>query len=949
MKKFWKLLLLMFLLTPSVVMAGECGPSYCRHLCYEIDGRMFHCVTPEATQPAYSGLVDIGQPDLATLILASDGLDDAAISNLRYFNSNGTHCAITDYEKYNDAVAARNGTLSADKIQMYYAKYGSASMSIDGKVSWTEVANWQDPLITSSTSSRVFSKKYHLEITISGDTSGVSLNYNISVSGGGVFNYETSDVSGSLSSGNLSMDVVVYSNEKIRDLSTVTLNVNVNASKSYRTVTMAVGGGAQKFIGPGLNEGVATKNFSGSASFPVTKTCQYEIKTDAKTGQEYPEYTLHIVRPGTSEAEEQKVDAITYMSKGCCSDVQPKFFNTTTEEGRQAIEYYKNNCMTKDLVSYENSCGSDSCDGTGNYKSYSTSFVWQVPMDTLKKNVLNDTKFEDINNDNTNLNHYYDETLSNKYCKVVTSEENEIYFPTTAVATSGRFFVFQELDKTKCDLSGLNYNSKTCFRQPYIKGSISLYVVTDYNSWKSDYDEAVSKKTSSCGNASGSDAASLTNSVACQEATEKVNSLISAKSACENNVNNFSYNLEPKLTFYYDQEYYSGSSTAKKTESIEMYATKETDEPVKYWPNVTSKVTKENNTTYSFESGGVYENTYEKTVYYRPSLNSYSLLPSGEVKTSKYQSSSSMMENGLDIGYVYNITVTSYEGTYNTWFDITDLGNGGATSNLQKMTIEEYKQASKIDYGNIDTDMFKSQCKYCIEEGSFERECPTCEELEAKFVFRNVALNDVTPNERDTDTNWVDEKGEAAKWLIEKNSGYKIAVSEYSTSDDKELLASSSINSTVTTLENTETDIKTNLLSGIYDDTTDEFLEYDITLTTEDMQMIKANNRKITYDTLSICPNNYTTNSTKSADADYCFKCNADGKECESTFIDAYADATVTSITRQSKWKYFFYNPTTKTGEFKKGSMKTISEFENGRYPAPENSVGYLNTYKNWP
>lgn len=946
MKKLYKLLILSLFFLPNIVWAaasGTCGIPGCSYLC---EGE-FSCITPNANSPAGGILTVTGTPDLPTLILASDGLDAAAISNIRYFNSGGQSCFITDQRKYNDAVAAKNGTLDEATKQMYLSKYGTADMNINANINWTEVTNWQDPLITSSTSPRVFSKKYHLEISVNGDTSGITLNYNITVSGGGVFKYETLNESGSVYGG-LSMDVIVYSNEKIRDLSTVTLTANVNAQKSYKTLVIANRGGAQNFIGPG-NAGTANKNYTGSTSFPVTKTCQYEIKTDPKSGQEYPEYTLHIVRPGTNEAEEQKVDAITYMSKGCCSDVQPKFFNTTTEEGRKAIEYYKNNCMTKDLVSYENSCGSDSCDGTGNYKSYSTSFVWQVPMDTLKKNVLNNTKFEDINNNNSELNHYYDETLSNKYCKVVTSEDNEIYFPTTAVATSGRFFVFQELDKTKCDLSGLNYSSKTCFRQPYIKGSISLYVVSDYATWKSDYDAALSEKNRACAGASGNDAASLTNSVACQEATEKVNSLISAKSTCENNVNNFTYNLEPKLTFYYDQEYYSGNNTEKKTESVEMYATKATDDPVKYWPNVTSQITKANNNTYSFESNTIYENTYEKTVYYRPSLNSYSLLPSGEVKTSKYQSSSNMMENGLDIGYVYNITVTSYEGTYNTWFDITNLGNGGANSYLQKMTIEEYKKASKIDYGNIEENMFKSQCKYCIEEGSFERECPTCEELEAKFVFRNVALNDVTPNERDTDTNWVDEKGEAAKWLIEKNPGYKIAISEYNSSNDKTMLASSTLNSNISTLENTSSDIKTSLLSGIYDDTTKEFLEYDITLTTEDMQMIKANNRKITYDTLSICPNNYTSNGAKGADADYCFKCNQDGKECESTFIDAYADPTITSITRQSKWKYFFYNPTTKTGEFKKGSMKTISEFENGRYPDPENSVGYLNTYKNWP
>ncbi len=947
MKKFRLLFILFILLMPGVVKADLCGYAYEPEgwLCYPYEGTIFHCIDPGvASQSFYEAgsswqyITEVTDPAILSYV-NGDVLSDDIIHNIRMGNVSNSYA--TNLSKTYPNILSKVQTLSNT----------NTDIDINATITWTEDTSWVDPLINNRNNPRKFSKKYHLKIEISGSDMGeASISYAINVSGGSAFKLENGE-GGSIYSG-IEKDVVVYSNDMI-DTSTVTLTASVTAVKSFKTLKVASIGATnnqpgQRFLGL-VDGGTKTKNFSESTSFPVTKTCQYKILTDSKTGQEYPEYTMHIVRPGTNEAEEQKVDAVTYMSKGCCSDVQPKFFNTKTKEGREAIEYYKNNCMTKDLVSYENECGTDSCDGTGNYKSYSTSFVWQVPMDTLKKNVLNSTNFSDINSDNDKLKHYYDETLSNKYCKVITSEDNEIYFPTTAVATSGRYFVFQELNKSECNLSTLNYNSKTCFRQPYIHGTINLYVVSDYNTWKSEYDAALSTKNTSCGNASGSDASgsdasSLQNSVACMEAEEKVNSLLAAKASCESTINNFTYNLEPKLTFYYEQEYYSGSKKSLITEEANMYATKTTDTPVKYWPNVTSEVTKKYNTEYKFESNSIYENTYEKTVYYRPELNSYSLLPSGEVKTRSFQSVSKTLENGLEVGYVYNVKVTSYEGVYNTWFDITNLGNGGENSNLHKMVIQEYKAASRKDYGNDESLMFKSQCKYCMEEGSFERQCSTCEELDAKFVFRNVALDDITPNERDTNTNWVDEKGNTAAWLIKQTAGNNIAVV---TSDSTSNLSSdSSKDVKVTTLESTNEKISaTNLNSYLYDDSTGEYLEYDITLTPEDMKLIKANNRKIDYATLNLCANNNTGSDSKSADEDYCFKCNQDGKECESTFLDAYASST----SGRSKWKYYFYNTTTGKGEFLVGSMKTISAFENGRYPDPENQQGWLNTYKNWP
>ncbi len=927
------------------------------------DNNIYHCIDPGESSPPGKPLIVQGEEtDPSILTIASEGLDADAICTIREYRGSGS---CWDSKSHLSA-AARRGD---------YKLGGSNNLDgLNYTITFTET-EWDENLIKQT--DNIFSKKFILKITKNNfDTTGVNLDYSVEVNtkrGNSNIQVVQKNVSGSLD-GTLTAEVLVYSKKLITlDIDTVNLTASVYASKHYSTVCWATRGGSQSFIGE-CDGGYATKDFHESTSFPVTKTCQYKIVTDPVTGQEYPEYTMHVVRPGTDRAEEQKVDAVTFMKKGCCSDVQPKFFNTKTKEGREAIEYYKNNCMTKDLVSYENECGTDSCDGEKNYKSYSTSFVWQVPMDTLKKNVLKDIKFTDVNNSNDKLKHYYDESLSNKYCKVVTSEDNEIYFPTTAAATSGRFFVFQELNKKECDLTTLNYNSKTCFRQPYIHGKISLYVMTDYTSWKNDYDAAVSEQTQACGNTSGDDANSLQNTIACQDATTKVNSLNAAKASCEDKINNFEYNLEPTLTFSYEQamplnsirgtcsDKRKNSKTGEEEcfvkENISMYATKTSDDPVKYWPNVTTDVTKTNNIKYTFSSNNVYENTYEKTVYYRPKLYSYSLLPSGEVKTKSFQSVSKTIENGLEVGYVYNVKVTSYEGIYNTWFDIDNLGNGGKNSNLHKMVIQEYKAASRKDYNNDESLMFKSQCKFCMEEGSFQRECNTCEDLEPKFVFRNVALDNITPNGRDTDTNWVDDKGNKAKWLISQTSGNNIAVAS-TTSTDKEMLDNAGKTIKVTTLESDgkkASAVQTaNAKDYIYDDSTGEYLEYDITLTTEDMRLIKENNRKFDYATLNLCANNYTGNNSKSGDEDYCFKCNQDGKECESTFLDAYASSTV----GRSKWKYYFYNPDNPDeSTFIKGTMasgdvltalKKIQGNENGRYPDPENQQGWLNTYKNWP
>ncbi len=955
MKKFRLLFILFILLMPYKVNAelnyyyknGAWVPdggspekgTYCngageRWICYEVNGVLYHCMDRGVNSPAYGTMhiYDGYITDEEIIGIANNhgGLTPEAVKLIRDYreenrNNGSFNLAQTHYNNINDIKTLSNT---------------SSDFNVDAKITWTEDLNWEDPKVNSRDYKRIFSKKFHLNIDISGDTTDVSIVYNVTVSGGKAFKLE-GNISGKIGT-NISEDIIVYSDEMI-DASTVKLFATVTATKSSKAYKYAdrgfdkITGTGQYFIGQ-VEDIQVPKKFEEHILFNVTKTCQYYIDDNNE-----PHYILHIVNPD-GKVEKREVDPDVYMSKGCCADVQPKYFNKKTPEGIKAIDYYKTYCQTQDLVSYENECGTDSCNADKEYKSYSESFVWQVSIDTLKENILKNTKFNDINKDNEQLKHYYNDSLSNKYCKVITSEENTIMFPTTAVATSGRFFVFQELNKNECDLSTLNYNSKNCFRQPYVYGKINLYVLTDYKAWSNDLDAAETKMKKACSNSNNKTADGMTNGVECDNATKEYNEIKNAKTTCETNVNNFNYDLEPTITFYYEQN--MANNTSITTEEVKMYATKNTDEPVKYWPNVSTDTLKIKNGSYVFKDG-TYEVTYEKTVYYRPEKYTYSLLPSGKVKTDSFKSTATKLENNILVGYIYNVNLTTYEGIYNTWFDISNLGNGKEDSLLNKYTIEEYKAASKKDYGNDDTIMFKSQCKYCVEEGAFQRECSTCDELEPKFVFRNVSLGNITPNDREDDsTNWVDDKGNTAKSDIEKASGKGIAVADIKDSD-KELLNNNK-NAAIKTLESNE---KTNIVFTADEGNTNyiyandkDYLEYDITLTSKDMALIKKNNKKISYDyaKISIC-------SESGADRDYCYTCNQDGKECESTFIDAYGDQTVTKDTRKRKWKYYFYNPDTKTSTFIKGKMRDISEFENGRYPDPENQQGWLNTYKNWP
>ena len=76
-------------------------------------------------------------------------------------------------------------------------------------------------------------------------------------------------------------------------------------------------------------------------------------------------------------------------------------------------------------------------------------------------------------------------------------------------------------------------------------------------------------------------------------------------------------------------------------------------------------------------------------------------------------------------------------------------------------------------------------------------------------------------------------------------------------------------------------------MADLYNDSTKEYLEYEITLTTKDMQIIKKNNARssFSYASFNLCTNGKKVG--KDENTDYCFVCNSSGKECESSFVDS--------------------------------------------------------------
>lgn len=692
----------------------------------------------------------------------------------------------------------------------------------------------------------------------------------------------------------------------------------------------------------------------------------------------------------------EEVSISDYINEGCCTDVD------TSQLSEAELEVFEANCGGEDIVDLKQECGAGSCEGNnGTLPAKNVdSYVKQVSMKGTMDKVY---KWENSASVNTatyaqqtkeNLKYWRDDEFaseleSNPYCKIYTSEENHMYYPTTTTATSGRFFVFGKGEDGQ-------------YLQPYVDGKIYSTFHTAFELWQKDYIKAIKTEKSaytawqkqeqinealsngsetttpvdeycgdcgtdsngntikchytytkhtieaydtyyngnyagttlpsytgtwntgsSCGNDTAKPTASSSQAAAYQAAKAARKELERQKTECQDAskkyVESWKYILEPDLTFHYNQKYYESVSGQTKffTTDIDMVIS---DQAEKYFPNVSTRVTNPtatsggwNGVDFNQADGAEYEGAlyggsnhlgprveepYENVdktdnehhnytrdfedikLYYRPDKAYYSLIPTGSYKTNVDITSA---QDALDIGYVFNVQITNYQGEYETWFTIENNGHleieptndKKNESNIQyriNQYLEEHASEFTDQANDIDASKaFSSKCIYCNREVIYERDCITCEDDEnfkPNYIYRTVNPSDIDPNNRgdsgDLGNNWSNPKGEAAENRI--NSLGKA--------------------------------------DSIYDDHTKENLEYEFNLSTKVMQEIKKSNKSTNY-------------------YDFGLKCNDYGKECESTFINEYASYTE----GRNKYKYYV------NGTFKVGTMDSLL---GGTYPELE-------------
>ena len=692
----------------------------------------------------------------------------------------------------------------------------------------------------------------------------------------------------------------------------------------------------------------------------------------------------------------EEVSISDYINEGCCTDVD------TSQLSEAELEVFEANCGGEDIVDLKQECGAGSCEGNnGTLPAKNVdSYVKQVSMKGTMDKVYKWEKSASVNTatyaqqTKENLKYWRDDEFaseleSNPYCKIYTSEENHMYYPTTTTATSGRFFVFGKGEDGQ-------------YLQPYVDGKIYSTFHTAFELWQKDYIKAIKTEKSaytawqkqeqinealsngsetttpvdeycgdcgtdsngntikchytytkhtieaydtyyngnyagttlpsytgtwntgsSCGNDTAKPTASSSQAAAYQAAKAARKELERQKTECQDAskkyVESWKYILEPDLTFHYNQKYYDSVSGQSKflTTDIDMVIS---DQAEKYFPNVSTRVTNPtatsggwNGVDFNQADGAEYEGAlyggsnhlgprveepYENVdktdnehhnytrdfedikLYYRPDKAYYSLIPTGLYITNVDITSA---QDALDIGYVFNVQITNYQGEYETWFTIKNNGHleieptndKKNESNVQyriNQYLEEHASEFTDQANDIDASKaFSSKCIYCNREVIYERDCITCEDDEnfkPNYIYRTVNPSDIDPNNRgdsgDLGNNWSNPKGEAAENRI--NSLGKA--------------------------------------DSIYDDHTKENLEYEFNLSTKVMQEIKKSNKSTNY-------------------YDFGLKCNDYGKECESTFINEYASYTE----GRNKYKYYV------NGTFKVGTMDSLL---GGTYPELE-------------
>lgn len=184
----------------------------------------------------------------------------------------------------------------------------------------------------------------------------------------------------------------------------------------------------------------------------------------------------------------EEVSISDYINEGCCTDVD------TSQLSEAELEVFEANCGGEDIVDLKQECGAGSCEGNnGTLPAKNVdSYVKQVSMKGTMDKVY---KWENSASVNTatyaqqtkeNLKYWRDDEFaseleSNPYCKIYTSEENHMYYPTTTTATSGRFFVFGKGEDGQ-------------YLQPYVDGKIYSTFHTAFELWQKDYIKAIQEE-----------------------------------------------------------------------------------------------------------------------------------------------------------------------------------------------------------------------------------------------------------------------------------------------------------------------------------------------------------------------------------------------------------------------------------------------------------------------
>lgn len=637
----------------------------------------------------------------------------------------------------------------------------------------------------------------------------------------------------------------------------------------------------------------------------------------------------------------REVTEIEYLNRGCCNvDVEK-----LKEE--QAVEIYLNRCSAEDVVYLEEQCIND--DNDEDDGKFTESYVYQKNLEYhIMPNIKEAEKkynespssytYDDyknvLNNFSNNVEHEYTSTglsSGNDYCKMYTSERVDILLPGTVEAASGRYFVFKpghqplikgtiyadfhtDVDRWYKDLTALYDSEKATYNSWQYAISYAEEKQNDYENEnkklekakeekvsKEEYDEILNNVKNAqiaAEDAQNAIAPAKNRYQAAKASRVNISKYIIECGAKTNIKKDWKYNLNPNVTFYYKQKVNQIDENSRLTGKAEIIVDEVEMEPSyekdgKYWPEVSTKPELIDNSikgtssivTKSFEGYGglpggfsiTYDQTsdyqigYQQKLYYKPTKKYYSLLPSGQYVTSIEERED---VNLLDVGYVFNTQVTNYEGYYETWFEINNVGHiqGEESPNVQK-SINKYLTEHSDEFLNHEekkiNDVYSNMCFYYNKEILYTRGCHLdCEspgadtELRSQIYYRTISIYNVNPNNREN-TNWTTEKGLAAKKAIEEAN------------------------------------------DEIYDDYSKKYLEYSFTLTTKDMAEIKTYNKENKYD-------------------DFKLTC-VNGMECESSFIDKYADSGILAETRKEKWKYF------KNGVYEKGSIQSVL---GGEYPS---------------